>query len=97
MMGWQAGSHWSPPCPLWLRKACSVNTFYPKSTGVGGLVTSPLAAMFPGAGNPVVGGFWRFYLGRRGGCVDYFWGRLICSGEVWVGNWIGLCEFHSLG
>lgn len=93
-MGWQTGSHWSPPCPLWLRKACSVSTFYPKSTGVAVLVTSPLAAMLPGAGNPGGvggGGFWRFYLGRRGGCVDYFWGRLICFAEVWVGNWIRLC------
>lgn len=100
-MGWQTGSHWSPPCPLWLRKACSVSTFYPKSTGVAGLVTSPLAAMLPDAGNPV----------RVGG------GRLleILSGEAWgmCGLFLGeaylfwggmggeldqtVCEFHSLG
>lgn len=53
VMGWQPLTLVTS-CPLWLRKACSVST--PSilgATGVAGLVTSPLAAMLPDAGNPV--------------------------------------------
>ena len=88
-MGWQTGSHWSPPCPLWLRKACSVGTLYARSIGVGGLVTSPLAAMLAGAGNPVGGAFGDFIWG---GVEAYlFWGGM--GGELH--QTVG--EFHSLG
>lgn len=96
-MGWQTGSHWSPPCPLWLRKACSVSTFYAKSIGVGGLVTSPLAAMLADAGNPVGGAFGHLSGEAWGMCglflgeVYLFWGGMGGELDQTAG------EFHSLG
>lgn len=97
-MGWQTGSHWSPPCPLWLRKACSVSTFCAKSIGVGGLVTSPLAAMLVGAGNPVGGGHLETLSEEAWGMCGLFlgeaylfWGGMGRELDQTVG------EFHSLG
>ena len=82
-MGWQTGSHWSPPCPLWLRKARSVSVFYARSIGVGGLVSSPLAAMLEGAGNPVGGAF-----------GDFIWGGV---GDVWTISGGGLSVLGRYG